>query len=67
MHSVEITTHHLFSREANEKCWNIIRKFQKTCFSELCTSLEQHGDLFDQLEGFVCFTYGADVKKVSTM
>lgn len=50
MHSVEMTTYHLFSREANEKCWKIIRKFPKTCFSELCASLEQYGGLFDQLE-----------------
>ena len=69
MHSVEITIHHLFSREAKKKCWKIIEKFSEflICFEMLCTSQEWHGELFDQLEKFVCFVYGGNIRNISNL
>ena len=37
------------------------------CFKTLGTSQERHGDLFDQLEEFVCFMYGAKVKSINNL
>ena len=69
MHSVEITIYHLFSRDAKKKYSQIIEKCPKclTCFKKLSTSPERHGDFFDQLEEFVCFVYGTNVKSINNV
>ena len=66
MHSVQMTIHHLFSREAKIKCWKIIGKFPKilTCFETLITCQKQNGDLFTYIEEFVYFVHGAKVKSI---
>ena len=33
----------------------------------MSTSPERHGDFFDQLEEFVCFVYGTNVKSINNV
>ena len=58
-----------FFKRSKEKMLEDIDKFPKflTDFNTLCTSQEWHGDLFDQLEEFVCFVYGSKIKNINNL
>ena len=58
-----------FRREAKKRCWKITKKFLTflTLFKTLRTSQERHGDLFGQLEEFVCFVCCAKVDSINNV
>ena len=49
-------------RKMLEDYWEIFSLLQNVSYSQ-----ERHGDLFDQLEEFVCFVHGAKVKNINNV